>query len=158
MTEKTKDSPEINKNIHPPFVALFYIVVAIFLHRFLPFSPGASAIVQNIGLGLSLIGFLFGVGAYLEFRKARTTLNPHGSVRALVMGGIYRFTRNPIYLGFLFMVIGFPLTFNSLWGLVTAPFFMTTLSRLVIEKEEAYLEKKFKVEYTDYRSRVRRWL
>jgi len=158
MAEKTKDSPEINKNIHPPFVALFYIVVAIFLQRFLPFSLGANVIVQNIGLGLTFIGFLFGVGAFVEFRKARTTLNPHGSVRALVTGGIYRITRNPIYLGFLFMVVGFPLTFSSFWGLVTAPFFMTTLSRLVIEKEEVYLEKKFKEEYTGYRSRVRRWL
>jgi protein-S-isoprenylcysteine O-methyltransferase Ste14 len=98
------------------------------------------------------------VGAFLEFRKARTTLDPHGSVKALVRGGVYRFTRNPIYLGFLFMVIGFPLAYGSLWGLVVSPIFMVTLSRLVIEKEEAYLEKKFKGEYTDYSSKVRRWL
>jgi protein-S-isoprenylcysteine O-methyltransferase Ste14 len=75
-----------------------------------------------------------------------------------VTGGIYRITRNPIYLGFFLMVVGFHLNFGSLWGIVAAPFYATTMSRLVIEKEEAYLEKKFKDQYTGYRSRVRRWI
>lgn len=158
MSEKQKDSPAINKYIHPPIVAIFYIIIALLLGRFVPALAGMSQTMKNIGLGFTFIGFLFGVGAYLEFRKARTTLDPHGSVKALVKNGIYRFTRNPIYLGFAFMVIGFPLAYGSLWGAVAAPFFMTTLARLVIEKEEAYLEKKFKDEYTGYKSRVRRWL
>lgn len=158
MSEKQKDSPEIHKNIHPPFVALFYIFIAMMIGRFVPMPFEIPTMVQNIGLGLTFIGFLLGVGAFLEFRRARTTLDPHGSVKTLVTGGIYKLTRNPIYLGFLLMVIGFPLTFGSLWGVVVAPFFIVTLSRLVIEKEEAYLEKKFKGEYTDYSSRVRRWL
>ncbi len=158
MAEKQKDSPNINKNIHPPFVALFYIVVAMVLQKFLPIPLEVPAVGRYIGLGMTFIGFMLGVGAYIEFRKARTTLNPHGSVRALVTGGIYRLTRNPIYLGFLLMVIGFPLNYGLLWGFAIAPFFATTISRLVIEKEEAYLEKKFKEQYTGYRSRVRRWL
>jgi protein-S-isoprenylcysteine O-methyltransferase Ste14 len=98
------------------------------------------------------------VGAFMEFRKARTTLDPHGSVRQLVTSGIYRFTRNPIYLGFLLMVIGFPLNSGFYSGILVAPFFVVTMKRLVIEKEEAYLEKKFRDVYTSYKSRVRRWL
>lgn len=158
MSEKQKDNPGIHKNIHPPFVALFYLVVAMVLQRFAPIPYEVPTVGKYIGLGMTFIGFLCGVGAFIEFRKARTTLDPHGSVKALVTGGIYRVTRNPIYLGFLLMVIGFPLNSSSLWGMVTAPFFATTLSRLVIEKEEAYLENKFKETYTGYRSRVRRWL
>ncbi len=158
MTDKSKDSPNINKNIHPPFVALFYIVVAMVLQRFVPIPLEVPAAGRYVGLGMTFIGFLLGVGAFIEFRKARTTLDPHGSVRALVTGGIYRFTRNPIYLGFLLMVIGLPLNSGIYWGIVAAPFFGTTMSRLVIEKEEAYLEKKFKEQYAGYRSRVRRWL
>lgn len=158
MTEKQKDHPDINKNIHPPFVALFYLVVAILLQRFAPLPVEVNALFRNIGLGFTAVGFLLGVGAFLEFRKIRTTLDPHGSVKALATGGIYRFTRNPIYLGFLLMVIGFPLNSGSLWGLIAGPVFATTLSRLVIEKEEAYLEKKFGEAYTSYKSRVRRWL
>ena len=158
MTEKQKDSPNINKNIHPPFVALLYLVIAMVLQRFLPIPFEVPAFGRNIGLGLTFIGFLCGVGAFIEFRKARTTLDPHGSAKMLVTGGIYRITRNPIYLGFFFMVIGFPLNYGSLWGIVAAPLFAATLSQLVIKQEEAYLEKKFKDQYTGYRSKVRRWL
>ncbi|MBE0682226.1 MAG: isoprenylcysteine carboxylmethyltransferase family protein [Anaerolineales bacterium] len=158
MKEKQKDSPEINKNIHPPFVALFYIALAMILQRFVPISFYVSPAGRYIGLGMTFLGFILGVGAYLEFRKARTTLDPHGSVKSLVTGGVYRLTRNPIYLGFFLMVVGFPLNYGSWWGIVAAPVFATTLSRLVIEKEEAYLEKKFKEQYTGYRSRVRRWI
>ena len=158
MSDKQKDSPNINKNVHPPIVAMVFIIISLLMGYFVPILAGMPPLLKNIGLVLTFIGFLFGVGAFLEFRKARTTLDPHGSVKALVRGGVYRFTRNPIYLGFLFMVVGFPLAYGSLWGLVVSPLFMATLSRLVIEKEEAYLEKKFKGEYTDYSSKVRRWL
>ena len=158
MSDIQKDSPGIHKNVHPPIVAMTFIIAGLLLGRIIPVLANMPSTLKNIGLGLAFVGFLFGVGAFLEFRKAHTTLDPHGSVTSLVKSGIYRYTRNPIYFGFLLMVIGFPLVYGSLWGLVMAPFFMMTLSRLVIEKEEAYLEKKFNGEYADYASRVRRWL
>ncbi|MBK8619158.1 MAG: isoprenylcysteine carboxylmethyltransferase family protein [Anaerolineales bacterium] len=158
MAEKQMDHPNINKNIHPPFVALFYIFIALVLGRVIVIPFVMPQIARNIGLALTFIGFLFGVGAFIEFRKARTTLDPHGSVKTLVMNGIYRITRNPIYFGFLLMVIGFPLNYGHFWGFLTAPFYIVSMNQLVIEKEEAYLEKKFKEQYTAYRLRVRRWL
>jgi len=158
MAEKQIDHPNINKNIHPPVVALLYILGALLLGRFVVIPLGVPAILRNIGFALTFIGFLFGVGAFIEFRKARTTLDPHGSVKQIVTSGVYRFTRNPIYLGFLLMVIGLPLNSGNYWGIIISPFFVTTLNRLVIEKEEAYLEKKFKEQYTGYRLRVRRWV
>jgi len=157
MTE-SKDHPNINRNIHPPIVALLFIAIAYLLGRLVLGPFVAPVILRNIGLALTFIGFLLGVGAFIEFKKAHTTLDPHGSVKQLVTSGIYRFTRNPIYLGFLLMVIGFPLNSGFYSGIVVAPFFVVTMNRLVIEKEEAYLEKKFKYVYTSYKSRVRRWL
>lgn len=158
MSGEHTDSPEISKNVHPPFVALFYLVAGLILQKFIPIPFEISVTAKTAGLGLALIGVLLGLSAFMEFRKVQTTLDPHGSVKTLVTDGIYRFTRNPIYLGFFLMVIGFPLNYGSLWGLVAAPFFATTLSRLVIEKEEAYLKRKFKKQYTNYSLRVRRWL
>ena len=155
---KEQDHPNIHRNIHPPVLALMFIVIAYFLGRFLSVPFVVPMLLQNIGLAMTFVGFLLGVGALVEFRKALTTLDPHGSVNHLVASGIYRFTRNPIYLGFLLMVIGLPLNSGSYWGIVMAPFYMMAMTRLVIEHEEAYLEKKFKNQYTDYRSRVRRWL
>ena len=155
---KAQDHPDINRNVHPPVVALFFIVIAYVLGRFIPLPFIVPMVVRNIGLLLTFIGFLLGIGAFMEFRKARTTLDPHGSAKQVVTSGIYRFTRNPIYLGFLLMVIGFPLISGLVWGLFLAPLYMLTMSRLVIEREEIYLEKKFKDQYTGYKSRVRRWL
>jgi Putative protein-S-isoprenylcysteine methyltransferase len=153
-----QDRPGINPMVHPPIIVLMFIVIAYFLGRFAPLPFVPPMILRNIGLILTFVGFLLGVSALLEFRKARTTLDPHGSARQLVTSGIYRFTRNPIYLGFLLMVIGLPLNSGLYWGIVMAPLYMLMMSRLVIEREEAYLQKKFKDQYINYRSRVRRWL
>jgi len=152
------DQPNINRNIHPPVVALMFIVIAYFLGRFAPLPFAAPMILRNIGLLMTFVGFLLGMGAFLEFRRARTTLDPHGSVKQLVTSGIYRFTRNPIYLGFLLMVVGLPLNSGLYWGVVLAPFYIVMMNRLVIEREEAYLERKFGKTYTSYTSNVRRWL
>ena len=155
---KHQDHPAIHKKIHPPLVALFFIFVAYLLGWLIRIPLSMPALVRNIGLGLVVIGFLLGVGALVEFRKARTTLDPHGSVKQLVNSGVYRFTRNPIYLGFLLMLIGMPLNSGLYWGILLVPLFMISMNRLVIEHEEAYLEKKFGATYTGYKSRVRRWL
>ena len=155
---KDQDRPNISPMVHPPVVALMFIVIAYFLGRFapLPFSP--PPILRYMGLVLSFVGFLLGIGAFLEFRKARTTLDPHGSAKQLVTSGIYRFTRNPIYLGFLLMVIGLPLNSGLYWGIVLAPFYVFMMNRLIIQHEESYLERKFGKTFTGYTSRVRRWL
>jgi protein-S-isoprenylcysteine O-methyltransferase Ste14 len=155
---KVQDHPNISPMVHPPLVTVLFIVLAYFLGRFVPLPFAIPPILQYFGLALTFIGFLLGIGAFMEFRRARTTLDPHGSTKQLVTSGIYRYTRNPIYLGFLLMVIGLPLNSGLIWGLVMAPFYMMTMSRLVIQREEAYLEGKFKSQYTSYMSRVRRWL
>ena len=155
---KEQDRPTINRNVHPPIVALIFIVIALVLGRFVPISINVPVVLRNVGFALTFIGLLCGVSAFLEFRKARTTLDPHGSTKQLVTSGIYRFTRNPIYLGFLLMIIGFPLNAGFYSGIVVAPFFTLAMNRLVIEKEETYLEKKFKDVYASYKSSVRRWL
>lgn len=158
MAEKKQDHPDINKNIQPALVAAFYIAGAYLLQWLLPLPYTVPVFLRNAGFGLVVVGFLFGVGAFIEFRKARTTPDLHGAVKALVTNGVYKFTRNPVYLGFLLMVIGLPLNADNYWGIVAAPFFVITINRLVIEPEEIYLEQKFKMEYTAYKARVRRWL
>jgi protein-S-isoprenylcysteine O-methyltransferase Ste14 len=151
-----KDHADVK--IHPPVLTVIFIVIAYLAKRTIPLPFVVSSAVENIGFVLVVIGFLFGVAALLAFRKARTTLDPHGKVSAIVTEGVYRFTRNPIYLGFFLMVIGLPLNSGSYWGILLAPVFVMSMNSLVIEKEEAYLEKKFRDVYTSYKSRVRRWL
>jgi len=151
-----KDHADVK--IHPPVLTVIFIAIAYILKRTIPIPFVVSSVLENIGFVLVVIGFLFGVAAFLAFRKARTTLDPHGKVSAIVTDGIYRFTRNPIYLAFLLMLIGFPLNSGNYWGSLLSPVFVIFMNSLVIEKEEAYLEKKFGDVYTSYKSRVRRWL
>jgi protein-S-isoprenylcysteine O-methyltransferase Ste14 len=155
---KEQNRPNTHRIIHPPVVALFYIVIAYLLGWLIRIPFAVPIFLRNIGFALVVIGFLLGLAALVEFRRVRTTLNPHGSTSQLATGGIYRFTRNPIYLGFLLMIIGLPLNSGFYWGIIMAPLYVITLNRLVIEREEAYLEEKFKDVYAGYRSRVRRWL
>jgi protein-S-isoprenylcysteine O-methyltransferase Ste14 len=153
------DHPAINKFVHPPILALGFILLGILLGKWIPILPAlTNTPLRLAGLPIVLIGLLIGLSGFFAILRANTTLNPHGAVTTVVTSGIYRFTRNAMYLGFLLMVIGFPLRYGSLWGVVLAPFFVLTMNRLVIEKEEAYLEKKFGDAYTSFKRRVRRWL
>lgn len=144
--------------IHPPILLLIHIVAAWLLGKFILLPMVVSPTIHNIGLALAGIGFLFGLLSLYAFTKARTTVNPHGSVKTIVSSGVYRLTRNPIYLGMVLMLIGFPLAFGNVWGIPLVLAFIPLMNKLVIEHEEAYLEKKFGEAYTGYRSRVRRWL
>jgi protein-S-isoprenylcysteine O-methyltransferase Ste14 len=155
MSEK-KDHARVK--IHPPILMLIHIIIALLLGKVISLPVNVSSVVRDVGLGLAGLGFLIGILAFNEFRKARTTLDPHGSVKNIVSSGVYRFTRNPIYLGMVCMLIGFPLAFGNVWGIPLVGAFIPLMNKLVIEHEEAYLEKKFGETYTSFKSRVRRWL
>ncbi|MFN8460201.1 MAG: methyltransferase [Anaerolineales bacterium] len=122
MASEHKD--HANVKIHPPVLLVIHIFVAWLLGRFVVLPIVISPLFKNIGLALAGIGFLFGLLSLYAFTKARTTVNPHGSVRAIVSTGIYRFTRNPIYLGMVMMLIGFPLAFGNVWGFPLTPVFI----------------------------------
>ena len=152
---ENKDHADVK--IHPPVLTFIFILLSYAVNWFIPLQFEAPWLKYS-GLGLAAIGFLLPFIAIREFMKARTTVDPHGSVTSIISSGIYRFTRNPIYLGFVLMLIGFLLYSNTLWGLILSPVLILCFNKLVIEREEAYLEKKFGEQYTNYKSRVRRWL
>ena len=144
--------------IHPPVLLLIHLLGVYLLNRFLPLPFAFPTILVWLGYILVIVGLGLALSAVSGFMRAHTTLDPHGSVSNIVTSGPYRFTRNPIYLGFLLLLIGFPLIFSSYWGLILSPIFILLMNLLVIQHEEAYLEKKFGEQYTSYKSRVRRWL
>ena len=144
--------------IHPPILLVIHLFVAFLLIRLLPLPFSFPKVLGWLGYALVLIGLGLSTSAATRFMQARTTLDPHGSVSNIVTSGPYRFTRNPIYVGLVCFLIGFPLIFKSYWGVILSPVFIVLMNTLVIQHEEAYLEKKFGEAYTSYKSRVRRWL
>jgi len=157
MTEG-QDHPNINRNIHPPLMMLAHLLAAFLLNWLLPLPLGFPKPLEWAGYILVFCGLGFALSAVSQFGKMHTTLDPHGSVSAIVTSGPYRFSRNPIYLGFVCTLIGLPLALGNYWGAVLSPLLMALMFQLVIKHEEAYLEEKFKDVYTRYKSRVRRWL
>ena len=104
---KESDRPNISPIVHPPVVTLAFLLIVYALGRFVPVPLTVPAMLRYIGLAFAFVGFLLGIGAFIEFMKARTTLDPHGAAKQLVTSGIYRFTRNPIYLGFLLVLVSY---------------------------------------------------
>ena len=132
--------------------------MAILLGWLAPLPLPAPMFVQWLGFGLSALGFILGVLALIEFRRVHAALDKKKPTKCLVTSGIYRFTRNPIYLGFVLMLIGLPLTMGTYWGLILAWSLIIFTNNLIIKHEEAYLQQEFKDQYMDYSSRVKRWL
>jgi protein-S-isoprenylcysteine O-methyltransferase Ste14 len=120
-----------------------------------PFLEGPVCLA---GSGLTLLGLAFGGWAFATFLKARTTPHPNHPVSALVTWGPYRVSRNPMYVGVSAFTAGLALVANTPWVLAALPPVWLALRRLVIDREEAYLERKFGEEYRAFKARTRRWL
>ena len=107
-----------------------------------------------------LMGIGFSAGGVLAFRRARTTLNPTKPEQAssLVRSGVYRVTRNPMYVGLLCVLVAWAVFLSSAWALLGPLIFVLYIGRFQIAPEERALAKLFGSEFAEYQVKVRRWL
>jgi protein-S-isoprenylcysteine O-methyltransferase Ste14 len=110
--------------------------------------------------GLALIGALICVSGIVSFRRAKTTVNPMkpNSTSSLVTSGIYKYTRNPMYLGLVLVLLGWAVFLSNLAALALLPAFVLYIDRFQITPEEHALACLFPHAYPAYRARVRRWI
>jgi protein-S-isoprenylcysteine O-methyltransferase Ste14 len=143
----------------PPFVPLIVLGVGIALQIPWPLAlPVHGLLRYGLGALLLLVG-LGAMGAAMGlFREIGQDPKPWVTTPAIVTTGIYRFTRNPMYLGMGLMQAGFGVALANGWVLLLVPGTCFVIARIAIRHEEAYLEGKFGAEYTDYKARVRRWI
>lgn len=144
--------------IQPAIIEFIFIILALLLGRTTTILPLAPQVLQWAGLVLSAIGLGLGLFALREFKRMQTFAKSKSVAMNLVTTGIYGYTRNPVNLGFLLILIGMPLTGGSYWGLALMPMFIVAMNSLVIKPEETFLENKFKDEFIKYKSKVRRWI
>jgi protein-S-isoprenylcysteine O-methyltransferase Ste14 len=113
-----------------------------------------------LSLGFVIAGAVTSALGVVSFRRARTTVNPMNPAASssLVIGGIYRLTRNPMYLGFLLALIGWAVFLSNALAFLLLPVFIFYMNSFQIEPEERALASLFGQEFITYRSRVRRWL
>ncbi|MEZ5566684.1 MAG: isoprenylcysteine carboxylmethyltransferase family protein [Gammaproteobacteria bacterium] len=115
---------------------------------------------RTIAIVVSLLGAVIVVLGIVAFRRFRTTVNPMKpeAVSTLVTCGIYRLTRNPMYVGFLLVLSGWALFLSNALAVSGVPAYFLYMNRFQIEPEERVLAATFGLAYSAYKSRVRRWL
>lgn len=92
------------------------------------------------------------------FRRFRTRPEPWQPDRALIASGVYKLSRNPMYLGMALLCLGIAMLFKSLAGVILVGVALMVIDRYVVAREEAYLARRFGAEYDAYRAKARRWL
>jgi len=109
---------------------------------------------------LALMGVFFCIAGVVSFKLAKTTTNPlkPEAASSLVVSGIYKYTRNPMYLGFALFLLAWSVYLASILSIVGVVAFICYMNQFQIKPEEAALNKVFGYEFERYRSKVRRWL
>ena len=155
-TTATSDSPQVIAL--PPLIYLGGLAAGVVLHLLkpLPFLPENLAL--PVGLALIVISIILAIVAIRGFVRAETNVAVRRPATRIVVGGPYRFTRNPMYLSMALLVLGIAFWLNTLWILVALIPTLLIIQFGVIQREEAYLAKKFGEEYLRYKAEVRRWL
>ncbi|MGJ7494500.1 methyltransferase family protein [Variovorax sp. RT4R15] len=150
----------LEHKIPPPVVALLVLPVMWLLSTALPRIEVSSQLRVAVAVCIALAGLGFSSAGALAFKRAKTTVNPLRPERAtaLVTSGVYRITRNPMYVGLLLGLLAWAVLLSSPLSLAGPVAFITYINRFQIDAEERVLVAKFGADYASYRSRVRRWL
>lgn len=113
-----------------------------------------------LAVSFAVAGTIIVLSGAASFRRARTTFNPMKpeSTSSLVLSGIYKVSRNPMYLGFFLILVGFAIFISNALAFLFLPAFIFYMNRFQIEPEEKALACKFGQEFDVYKSQVRRWL
>ena len=147
--------------IKPPFLFLGALALGCLLSLVLPIGPrlaSPNGLALGVGVIFAAIGLALAILSIRRFRLAGTSVVPGEPSTALVVEGPYRFTRNPIYIGFVLLYFGLAIILTSLWVLVLLIPVLIVLQRGVVEREETYLKRQFGDAYRKYQGRVPRWL
>ncbi len=118
--------------------------------------PGAAW----LSAGMAMVGICIALIGVLEFRRVGTTVDPRvpDQSETLVVHGVYRFSRNPMYVGFFLVLCAWGLFLNNVPSLFLLPAFILYMNRFQIVPEERFMQEKFSESYSSYRSTVRRWI
>lgn len=142
----------------PPLIYVGGFVIGWAIGKLVPMP----ALPHRVGWPLAFI-FLAAfivtwAGALPLFVRAKTPISPAQPATRLITSGIFSLTRNPLYLGWIFLYLAVAAFMSAWWAIVLLVPAAVIVDRLVVSKEERYLERRFGDEYRSYKQRVRRWL
>lgn len=151
-------APSERPQLLPPTYWFGCALLMITIHVLFPLVHWSEPWVAYAGLGLIVAAGMLGGWAAWTFQRHGTPIHPFESPRCLVTVGPYRYTRNPMYLGLLVMLIGLLLVLGSVTPVVAVIAFETIISTRFIEPEERALESHYGDAFRRYKAAVRRWI
>ena len=148
----------MNNKIPPPIVTLISGLAVYFSRTLFPSHHGM--ILDVFSILLLICGIMIIRTAFLSFKNHQTTINPLNLTKTstLVNTGIFKYTRNPMYLGMVFILLSIALKFNLYGGLIVILLFLSFITKFQIIPEEKAMESLFGQEYKKYKKTTRRWL
>ena len=144
--------------IPPPLIVLTLIISIYFSSKRIdliniPFQLEISFFMLSLGI-------LIFINPVLKFIKSKTTINPiqFEETNKLVTSGIFKYSRNPMYLGMLMIIISTSIFYLNIYSMLTPFLFIFWINKFQIKREEAFLAEKFGKEYLSYKNKTRRWI
>jgi protein-S-isoprenylcysteine O-methyltransferase Ste14 len=142
----------------PPLIYGVALLAGFGLEAVLPSPDIPDAVAWAVGLALLVGGGLLAGSFISAFRRARTPVDLRSPTTSLVTTGPYRISRNPGYLGLALAYAGIAMLAEAPWAFATLVPALVVVDRMVIAREERYLERLFGEDYLRYKARTRRWL
>ncbi len=143
----------------PPVWLVGFALLAWVQARVLPLGLSLDGAVTDLLSGILIGGgIILAVMAVIEFRRHKTTVFPHETPSTMVQTGIYKRSRNPIYVGDVLILTGLILRFDAVLSLVLIPVFVWVLERRFITPEEDRLRRTFRADFARYERKTRRWI
>jgi protein-S-isoprenylcysteine O-methyltransferase Ste14 len=145
----------------PPLALAALCAIGIAVLPDLGILPGLAFPVRElVAIAAIVLGIAIAAAGVIEFRRSSTTVNPMnpGKSSSIVTSGVYRWSRNPMYLGMATALLGVAAWRASLPGYLLVPLFCALLDRFQIQPEERVLLARFGAEYSNYMAQVRRWI
>jgi len=146
------------KKIMPPTYFYLGIVLIVLAHFIFPILKIIHYPYNLLGILLIVFGVALNTSAWMLFVKNKTTQNPFKNPNQFIIKGIYKVTRNPMYLGMFLILLGISVLLGSLIILIFPVIFFVMINQLFIPVEEKNMEKTFGKEYIRYKNKVRRWI
>lgn len=149
---------EHKRRIIPPVYFLLTLLAMAALHYFVPLARVFEPPYSYLGALLIAVGLAISALAASSFAKAGTPVVPFERSTALVTGGLFRISRNPMYLGLVVALLGAALLLGTAGPFLPIPVFVWIIHTRFIAGEERFMEEIFGAQYLAYKGRVRRWL
>jgi protein-S-isoprenylcysteine O-methyltransferase Ste14 len=152
--------PQLELKVPPLALCAVFAVVIVALGYFAPSANAPYPGHRIVAVALLLTGVAVALVGVAQFRKAKTSVNPMVPSRAssIVASGVFRISRNPMYVGMALALLGFSTWHSTLPGYILVPLFCLYMTKFQIKPEERALLAQFGSEFSAYMAKVRRWV